>query len=63
MKCCICGHKIKGYGNNPDGAMWPDEDGTLIEGKFNESDRCCDECNNKFVLLGRLYKLKMKENK
>lgn len=63
LLCCICGKEIKKegcpsyFGNNPDGAMWKDKDGKLVEGKFQLEDRCCDECDNKYVIPGRIYKL------
>jgi len=57
MKCCICGKEINGYGNNPDGAMWKDEQGNLIAPKFNIEDECCDECNSNYVIPGRLYRM------
>jgi len=56
MKCCICGKEIKGYGNNPDGAAWLNPDGSVERPKFSEGERCCDECNWKFVIPGRLVK-------
>lgn len=40
MICCICGNKIKGYGNNP----YP----------VNNNGRCCDDCNWAVVLPARL---------
>lgn len=40
--CCICGAKLKGWGNNP----WPIKNG--------ENDRCCDECNQKYVIPERI---------
>ena len=56
--CCICGAKCKGYGNNPDGAMWR-EHGTneLVEFQGGPEDRCCDDCNSRYVIPGRLYKM------
>lgn len=54
--CCICGAKCQGYGNNPAGAMMRDSEGNVVELTFNETDRCCDDCNVNFVILGRLYK-------
>lgn len=52
MKCCICGKEIKDkWGNNPYGAL--DENGKPIE--FRDNDRCCDDCNMKHVIPGRLY--------
>ena len=57
MKCCICGCEIKGYGNNPDGAVWKDLQGNIIEPKFDSECCCCDECNSKYVIPGRIYKM------
>lgn len=48
MKCNLCGKEIKGFGNNPD---------PLIE---NDDDRCCDECNDKYVIPMRIYMLEHK---
>ena len=31
QKCCICGKRFMGYGNNP----WP----------ISKTGRCCNECN------------------
>lgn len=39
-KCCICGKKFEGWGNNP----MP----------VKESGVCCDECNINVVLVARL---------
>lgn len=55
--CCICGKIIKGWGNNPDGAMWKDENGNIVEYEYKNGDTCCDECNGKYVIVGRIYKL------
>ena len=60
--CCICNKKIIGYGNNPDGACWKDTDGKIVVGTFTVNDRCCDECNSKFVIPGRLYLLYQNRN-
>ena len=57
MKCCICGCEIEGWGNNPDGAMWKDENGSITEPTFNPDDRCCDMCDSRYVIPGRIYKL------
>lgn len=46
MKCCICGEKIKGMGNN----AWP-----IVN---DERKRCCDICNHIYVLAARIAKLK-----
>ena len=54
--CCICGAKCQGYGNNPTGAMCKDNEGNVVELTFNETDRCCDECNLHYVIPGRIYK-------
>lgn len=62
MRCCICGKEIKGYGNNPKGAMWKDKHGDIVEAKFDADCRCCDECNQKYVIAGRLYLLTKKKS-
>ncbi len=62
--CCICGKEIKkegcpGYfGNNPEGAAWKTPDGEIVEPTFKEDDRCCDECDNRYVIPGRIYRYK-----
>ena len=57
IKCCICGKLInKKESNNPAGAMCKDNEGNVVELTFNETDRCCDDCNVNFVIPGRLYK-------
>lgn len=45
FKCCICGCKEKGYGNNP----WP-----VVE---DVDSRCCDYCNDTKVIPARLKRL------
>lgn len=55
--CCICGCNLEGYGNNPDGAMWKNNLGEIEEPEFGPEDRCCDLCNQRYVIPGRLYKL------
>ena len=50
-KCCICGKRFKGWGNNPWGAL--DKDNKTIV--WGENDLCCDKCNREHVLTGRLY--------
>ena len=43
MKCCICGKKCENqWGNNP----YPVDK--------NEDHRCCNECNDKFVIPERI---------
>lgn len=59
-ECCICGKPLEGYGNNPDGAVWKEPTGELVMGEFDPEDRCCDECNNKYVIPGRIYRLDQK---
>lgn len=64
--CCICGRSIKNIlnENNPEGAMWRDFDtGDIVEFKPHRGDVCCNECNTKYVLPGRLYKLHHKAEK
>lgn len=57
MKCCICGKALKDYGNNPEGAVWKTKDEEIVFGKFKPEDRCCDLCNEKYVIPGRLIAL------
>jgi hypothetical protein len=45
--CCICGEPIEGYGNNPE--------------PYKHEGRCCDACQNKFVIPARLAELNSKE--
>lgn len=47
MKCCICGKKIIGYGNNAE----PVKKGT-----------CCDECNMTVVIPARIAGIKKTQN-
>ena len=51
--CCICKGPLENeWGNNPTGAV--------IKGRkkeFKPEDRCCDSCNAKFVIPGRLLKI------
>ena len=56
--CCICEKPFEGYGNNPDGAMWINEEGDVEGREFGSEERCCDECDNKYVIPGRIYRLK-----
>lgn len=49
--CCICGKEIKGFGNNPWGAL--DENKKPIE--WAPDDECCNECDSTYVISGRLY--------
>lgn len=39
-KCCICGKRFTGWGNNP----WP----------VKEEGECCNECNRKKVIPARI---------
>lgn len=55
--CCICGKVCQGWGNNPAGAMLRDDEGNVVELSFQPEDECCDECNQRYVIPGRLYKL------
>jgi len=56
--CCICGCQFRGWGNNPDGAMWLDpETKEPVVGEFNTEDRCCDDCNSRYVIPGRMFQL------
>lgn len=48
--CCICGCTIEGYGNNPDGAP-------NYEYKPELQQLCCDACNLKYVIPGRMKRM------
>lgn len=54
--CCICGQMFCGYGNNPYGAVYKNDKGEIIEPEFKEDDRCCDECDQLYVIPGRIYR-------
>lgn len=64
LLCCICGNEIKKegcpnyFGNNPEGAMWKNESGQVCAPTFKVDDRCCDECDSRYVIPGRLFKLR-----
>lgn len=55
--CCICGTKCSGWGNNPQGAAWKNENGQVEIPTYNENERCCDDCNSRYVIPGRLYQM------
>ena len=63
FKCCICGKQSKGWGNNPDGAMWIDDNGKYVTPKFKDNDRCCNDCDNRYVIPGRLYRYALSKKK
>lgn len=50
--CCICHKEFTGWGNNPFGAV--DQNKKVIQ--WSEEDCCCNECNSKYVLPGRIYR-------
>ncbi len=56
-KCCICGALIVGYGNDPVGAMWLDENDKPRRPSWKSTDRCCEKCNMKYVVTGRLFQI------
>lgn len=47
--CCICGEHFWGYGNNPD--------------PISTEGRCCDECNERYVVAARVTGLNLEEIK
>lgn len=57
MKCCICGAEMNGCGNNPNGAAWRGSDGNIVEAEFDHESRCCDYCDQRYVIPGRIYRL------
>lgn len=62
--CCICGNIYRHFGNNPEGAVWKDEDGNIVFGEFESEDRCCDVCDSRYVIPGRIYRsAKLKEER
>lgn len=63
FKCCLCGRYFAGHGNNPDGAVYKDEKGEIVFPAFKEDDRCCDECDNKYVTVGRMYRMQLAREK
>lgn len=58
--CCICKKEVEdkkfgnGFGNNPYGA-YKKKNKQIIFTKFNPEDRCCDKCNESWVIPGRIY--------
>lgn len=64
MRCAICGKTITMREcNNPAGAMWRDpETNELVEFEPHTEDVCCDDCNSRYVIPGRLYKLSRRGN-
>lgn len=48
-KCCICGKRIIGYGNNP----WP-----VVE---KQNAECCDDCNSTEVIPARIARMCRRE--
>ena len=61
--CCICGKECNEWGNNPDGAVWKDEQGKIVFGKFDRNDKCCKECDNRYVIPGRMYQIALEQQK
>lgn len=49
--CAICGKENEGWGNNP------------YPVKTNYEDRCCDDCNTKFVIPARIMLLSNQSTK
>lgn len=61
-RCCIChGPLDDKWGNSPDDAVWKNPDGTIEFPEFGPEDRCCNSCNGKYVIPGRLYKMRHAE--
>ena len=55
--CCICGKEITNWGNNPYGVIRINEKGKIENVEFKDEDVCCDECNMRYVIPGRLRTL------
>lgn len=52
-ECCFCGKRFNGYGNS----TWPIYPDSIHceEGEPNgEEMRCCDSCNQKYVITARI---------
>ena len=62
-RCCICGCQLTGTGHNPDGAIWRNAAGELESANFEPNDRCCDKCNENYVIPGRLYRINRENRK
>ena len=60
--CCICGKRITDEGNDPWGAKWYDN-GKVIAPTFSEDDRCCKDCNVRYVIPGRMHYINVKVQK
>ena len=58
-RCCICGCIIESPmgENNPSGACWKDNQGNIVEAEFEATDVCCNDCNSRYVIPGRIYRL------
>ena len=63
FECCICHRFFTGFGNNPDGAMWKDENGKIVDPTFKVDDRCCDECDQRYVIPGRIHRYQQSREK
>ena len=63
FECCICHGLFTGFGNNPDGAMWKDENGKIVDPKFKMTDRCCNDCDGRYVIPGRIYRIQQSQAK
>ena len=48
-KCSICGKETTGFGNDPR---------PIID---NESERCCDDCNNNYVIPMKILNIYLKK--
>lgn len=59
FRCCLCGNEFSGFGNNPEGAAYKDENGDVVMPTFKSDDRCCDLCDSMYVIPGRLYRLSL----
>ena len=58
-KCCICGAIIEGWGNNPWGALNAKNE-TI---QWDNDARCCDLCDSRYIITGRLYTYMLKHKK
>ena len=48
FECVLCKNTVKQFGNNPAPI-------------YSEKEKCCDECNNRYVVPARIYNLNEEE--
>lgn len=51
--CCFCGEEFKGFGNST-WPIYPDAIHCEKDKPNGEQMRCCDKCNQKYVITARV---------